>query len=182
MLFGGERVGLPSITKSRQRKSIAETCGDHDVRASQDLGLLRIIVVLVGIALVGLSVLFPNMMVTATEHRGFTATFEVRFLSLLTPFITLASMASSFLGATVILSFENSRPSRESILFGISTLSVFVMEIILSIYVSLVPRQSAAAPVLAATRVLVGLVPLGLACTAFTLGSLMPLVPLEEKD
>jgi hypothetical protein len=53
------------------------------------------------------------------------------------------------------------------------TLAVFVGEIALSLHLSLVRPQAAAMPTVLETYALIGLVPFGLACTMFTLASLM---------
>ena len=124
---------------------------------------------LTGVILVSLSVLLPTLMMVSTEHRSLTANFQARYLGELTPFITIASMASSFVAAAVILSFEKASANRESILFGVLTISIFVTEIMLSIYVSVV-RQSL---VVSTVYLLMGLVPFGLACTMFTLATIV---------
>jgi uncharacterized membrane protein len=150
---------------------------DRRADRSRGLRILGVVFVLVGLILVSLSVLLPILMVTATEHRVATATVMPGYLRSLTPFITTASMASSFVAAAVILSFEKSRPNRSSVLFGILTLSVFAVEISLSIYLSLIRPLTQAAPTLLAIYALIGLVPFGLACTMFTLASMVTSVP-----
>ena len=100
------------------------------------LRILKPVFVLVGLVLIGLSVLLPVMMGAATEHRGAAATFLLGYLRSLTPFITDVSMVSSFIAAIVILSFEKSRPNGTSVLFGALTLSVLAAEIALSLYLS----------------------------------------------
>ena len=134
---------------------------------------LRSVFVLVGLVLIGLSVLLPVMMGAVTEHRGVAAAFLSGYLQSLTPFITNVSMASSFIAAIVILSFEKSRPNLASVLFGAVTLSVLATEISLSLYLSLVRPPRATAPNLLGVYALIGLVPFGLACTMFTLASLV---------
>ena len=140
---------------------------------SQSLRFLRSVFVLVGGLLVSLSVILPILMVRAIEHRGVTAAFGAGYLSALTPFITIASMASSFISAAVILSFEKSRPSRVSALLGITTLFVLGVELVLSVYVSIIHLRSPTAPGPLAIYILIGLVPFGLACTLFILASII---------
>jgi len=144
---------------------------------SKGTRFLKIVFVLVGAFLVSLSVLLPVLMENATNHHGLTPTFGSIYLRFLSPFVTIAAMASSFIAAAAILSFEKSRPSRFSVLLGILTLSVFVAEIVLSAYVSTVRPLSAATPAPMAIYVLMGLVPFGLACTLFTLASMLSYPP-----
>jgi hypothetical protein len=135
------------------------------------LRILGIVFVLVGLILVSLSVLLPILMQTVTQHRGVGGAFMPGYLRSLTPFVTNASIASSFVATAVILSFEKSRPTGKSVLFGGLTLSVFATEISLSLYLSLVRPPTATVPL--EIYALIGLVPFGLACTMFTLASLL---------
>jgi hypothetical protein len=73
----------------------------------------------------------------------------------------------------VILSFEKSRSTSTSVLFGVLTLSVFATEISLSLYLSLVRSPPATVSPVLGIYALIGLVPFGLACTMFTLASLL---------
>jgi len=145
--------------------------------ASKGTRFLKIVFVLVGAFLVSLSVLLPVLMENATNHRGLTPTFGSIYLRVLSPFVTVAAMASSFIAAAAILSFEKSRPSHFSVLLGIMTLSVFVAEIVLSAYVSTVHPLPATTLAPLAIYVLMGLVPLGLACTLFTIASMLSYSP-----
>lgn len=146
---------------------------DRNVEHSTGLRILGVVFVLVGLVLVGLSVLLPILMETVTQHRGVGGAFMPAYLRSLTPFITNASMASSFVATAVILSFEKSRPTGTSVLFGVLTLAVFAGEISLSLYLSLVRPPAVTVPTVLETYALIGLVPLGLACTMFTLASLL---------
>jgi hypothetical protein len=110
----------------------------------------------------------------ATGRHGLAANFESIYLRSLTPFITIASMASSFIAAAVILSFEKSKPGRMSVPFGVLTFLVFATEIAVSIYISDLRSPSQIALTRLMIYVLIGLVPFGLACTMFTLASMMP--------
>ena len=112
-------------------------------------------------------------METVAAHRGANAAFISGYLRSLTPFITSVSMASSFVVAAVILSFEKSRATFTSVLFGALTLSVFAAEISLSLYLSLVRAPTTSAPILIGTYLLIGLVPFGLGFTMFTLASVI---------
>jgi hypothetical protein len=103
------------------------------------------------------------------EHGGAGSTFRLGYLRALTPFITNVSMASAFVIAAVILSFHKSKANSVSVLFGILTLAVSSAEISLSFYLSLTRPLTANAPML--EIYLIGLVPLGLACTMFTLAA-----------
>jgi len=136
------------------------------------LRILRPMFVLVGLVLVGLSLLLPVLMRAATEHRGAVVTFSSGYVRALSPLITDAAIASSFVAAIVLLSFEKSRPNATSILLGALTVSVLIAEIALSIYLSVVRPARASEPNLSGIYTLIGLVPLGLACTMFTLASI----------
>lgn len=136
--------------------------------------LLKVAFVVLGMVLVCLSVLLPFLMEIAAARHGPAANFESAYLRSLTPFITIASMASSFIAAAVILSFEKSKPSRMSVPFGVLTFSVFATEIAVSIYISDVRSPSQIALTHLMIYALIGLVPFGLACTMFTLASMMP--------
>ena len=156
------------MTRSSKKQLI-----DQNADCCAGLRILRSAFVLVGLVLICLSVLLPVMMGATSEHRGVAATFLLGYLRSLTPFITNVSMASSFIAAIVILSFEKSRPNVVSVLFGALTLSVLAAEISLSIYLSLVRPLRATAPNLLGVYALIGLVPFGLACTMFTLASMV---------
>jgi hypothetical protein len=92
----------------------------------------------------------------------------------LTPFITDAAMASSFIIALVIMSFDRPRFTTMSLAFAALTASVLVVEMSVSLYLSAVrPVRSLSLSVLW-VYALIGLVPLGLACMMFTLASLLP--------
>jgi len=128
---------------------------------------------IVGLALVAFSVLLPILMGVVTQNGGAGAAFRSGYLRALTPFVTNASMASSFVVAAVVLSFEKSKANAAAVLFGILTLLVFTAEISLSFYLSLFRPLTGTAPNLSAIFLLIGLVPLGLGCTMFTLASIM---------
>jgi hypothetical protein len=127
--------------------------------------------VLIGCALLLLSALLPVLM-GATEN-GVSAAFRSGYVRVLTPFITNVSMASSFVVAVVVLTFEKSKANAASVLFGFLTLSVFSAEISLSLYLSMVRSLTARAPPLSPIYLLIGLVPLGLGFTMFTLASII---------
>ena len=136
---------------------------------------MRIVVValvLIGLSFVVLSVLIPILMGATTEY-GVGAAIRLGFVRVLTPFITNLSMASSFVVAAVILTFERSRANTASIVFGILTLSAFLAEISLSVYLSVVRPRTTGPPLLLVVYLLIGLVPLGMGFTMFTLASIM---------
>jgi len=108
-----------------------------------------------------------------TQNGGTGAAFRLGYLRALTPFVTNASMASSFVVAAVVLSFEKSKASASTVLFGVLTLSVFAAEISLSFYLSLFRLLTGVTPNASAIFLLIGLVPLGLGCTMFTLASIV---------
>jgi len=136
-------------------------------------GLLGTIFVLVGSVLLGLSVILPLLMESIIGHHGAGVPFVGGYLRSLTPVITMASMASSFVAAAAILSFEQPKASRVSIGFGVMTLAVFAAELFLSIYLSTVRPAGGTSTVLSGIFVLIGLTPFGLACTMFTLASIV---------
>ena len=161
-----------SRTASAQMKPTPnEQPTDRNAEQSAGPSILGVVFVLVGLVLVSLSVLLPVLMETATQHRGVSGAFVPGYLRSLTPFITNASMASSFVATVVILSFEKSRPTRTSVLFGALTLSVFAAEISLSLYLSLVRLPAGTVSPVLEIYALIALVPFGLACTMFTLAS-----------
>jgi len=142
----------------------------HDSDHLSGSRILELTFVILGFGLMLLSIVLPILMETAVQHRGAITAGYLRYL---TPLIVDAAMASSFVAIVVILSFERSWASRKSVLFGIVTLSVFVTEIVLSLYLSLVRSPVGAASIVFGIYTLIGLVPLGLACTMFTLASLL---------
>jgi hypothetical protein len=147
---------------------------DEKVEPSGGLRVLTAVFILLGLVLVTLSVLLPILMEKVIQHRVVGGVFMTVYLRSLTPFITDASMASSFVAIAVILSFEKSRPTRTSVLFGLTTLSVFAAEFSLSLYLSLLRPAAASVQTITEIYALIGLVPFGLACTMFTLASLLP--------
>jgi len=155
------------------KSTSTQRLSDQNAEYSTGLRILEVVLVLIGFVLVSLSVLLPILMETVAEHRGVGATFISGYLRSLTPFITNVSMASSFVVAAVILSFEKSKANVTSVLFGVLTLSVFATEISLSLYLSLVRPLTASAPNLLGIYALIGLVPFGLGFTMFTLTSIM---------
>ena len=150
-------------------------------KSFRGLSFLTALFIVLGSILLCLSVALPILMESVVVRRGTSAPFMVGFLRSLTPFMTLASMASSFIAAAAILSFEKSRPNGMSLRFGLLTLAVFVVELSLSIFLS-VTRTPAISEILG-IYMLIGLVPFGLACTMFTLASIISQgrVDLEGK-
>ena len=145
---------------------------DRDAKGFPGVRILQIVLILFGFALVVFSVLLPVLM-GATSGGGAGAAFRSGYVRVLTPFITNVSMASSFVVVVVILTFEKSKANAASVLFGILTLSVFCAEISLSLYLSLGRPLTERAPPLLAIYLLIGLVPLGLGFTMFTLASII---------
>jgi hypothetical protein len=146
------------------------------------LRIVTPVFVLVGLILVGLSVLLPLLMLATTEHQGVVVTFMSGYVRTLSPFITDAAMASSFIAGIVLLSFEKSRPSAMSVLLGALTLSVLIAEIALSLYLSIVHPLRATGQSLSGIYTLIGLVPLGLACTMFTIASVVSNHPKSDDE
>ena len=122
---------------------------NRDAKDSLGVYILQIVFVLIGLALVILSVLLPVSMGATTEY-DVGAAFRSGYVRVLTLFITNVSMVSSFVVAAVILTFEKSKANTVSVLFGVLTLSVFSAEISLSLYLSLVRPLTARAPPLLA--------------------------------
>lgn len=146
---------------------------NQDAKYTTVMHILEAVLVLVGVVLVALSVLLPILMVAMTAHGGVSATFISRYLRASISVISNVSMASSFIVATMMLSFEKAKANAASVLFGFLTLLVFTAEISLSLYLSLVRALTAITPTLMEIYALIGLVPLGLGCTMFTLASIM---------
>lgn len=145
---------------------------NRDERGSAAVRIIEIALVLIGLAFVVLSILIPVRMGATTEY-GVGAAFRSGFVRVLTPFITNVAMASSFVVAAVILTFEKSRANTASVVFGVLTLSVFFAEISLSLYLSVVRPRTTGTPFLLMVYLLIGLVPLGLGFTMFTLASII---------
>ena len=137
------------------------------------LRVLQVVLILVGVILVVLSAVIPVWMGAMTRGGGESAVIRSAYLRALVPFITIASLASSFVVAAVIVSFEKAKVSVASVLFGILTVAVFIAEISLSVYLSLVRPLSGTASIQLAIYALIGLVLLGLGCTMFTLASMI---------
>jgi hypothetical protein len=131
------------------------------------------VLILVGLILVALSAVIPVWMGAMTRGGGESAAIRSGYLRALTPFIVIASLASSFVVAVVVVSFEKSKVSVVSVFFGILTLSVFTTEISLSIYLSLARPLSGTVSFQLGIYALIGLVFLGLGCTMFTLASII---------
>jgi len=146
---------------------------DQDLEHSVRSRILRGIFILLGSVLICLSVLLPILMETVAERHGIGTMFASGYLRSLTPFITDFSMASSFVAIAVILSFERAKVGVASVFLGALTLSVFAAEISLSVYLSLVRPLPGTASSLLGIYTLMGLIPFGLACTVFTLASIM---------
>ncbi len=134
--------------------------------------IFQVVLVLVGVALVVLSVLLPVSMGATTEY-GVGAALRLGYFGMLTPFITTISMVSSFVVVAAILTFEKSKSNMATVLFGFLTVSVFCAEILLSLYLSVARPLTGRAPLPLAIYLLMGLVPLGLGCTMFTLASII---------
>jgi len=143
---------------------------DLDKRGFPGLRIVQLVLILIGLALVVFSALL-FLMGTATAG-GPGAVFKSGYVRILTPFITNVSMASSFVVLVVILTFEKSKANAASVLFGVLTLLVFCAEISLSLYLSVGRPLTSASPLMA-IYLLIGLVPLGLGCTMFTLASIV---------
>ncbi len=143
----------------------------QETKRSTCLGILELLMVLVGLISVVLSVILPLLMGSVIEHGGMSTAFRSGYLRALTPFITNVSMASAFVVAAVILSFGKSKANPVSALFGVLTLAVFSAEISLSFYLSLTRPLTANLPIL--EIYLIGLVPLGLGFTMFTLAAII---------
>lgn len=143
----------------------------QDAKYSTGLSVFELLLVLVGSVSVLLSVILPLLMGALIGHGGVGATYRSDYLRALTPFVTNVSIASAFVVAVVILSFDKSKVSGVSVLFGVLTLVVSGVEISLSFYLSLTRPLTGNAPMLEVY--LIGLVPLGLGCTMFTLAAIM---------
>jgi len=154
-------------------KSTSTQPDNQDKKPSTSLRFPEVLLAIVGLALVAFSVLLPISMGAVTQNGGTGAAFRLGYLRALTPFVTNASMASSFVVAAVVLSFEKSKASASTVLFGVLTLSVFAAEVSLSFYLSLFRLLTGVTPNASAIFLLIGLVPLGLGCTMFTLASIV---------
>jgi len=151
--------------------SSAQSPVTQDAKYSTGLSVFELLLVLIGLGSVVLSVILPLLMRAVIEHGGVGAAFRSSYLRALAPFITNVSMASAFVVAVVILSFDKSKADAVSALFGVLTLAVSGAEIALSFYLSLTRPLTGNAPML--EIYLIGLVPLGLGCTMFTLAAIM---------
>jgi len=146
---------------------------EQDLKFVTGLRVLQAVLNLVGVILVVLSVVIPIWMGAMTRGNGESVPVRFVYLRALSPFITIVSLASSFVVAVVIVSFEKSRANRASVLFGISTLAVFIAEVSLAMYLSLIRPLPGTALIQLAIYALIGLVTSGLGCTMFTLAALI---------
>ena len=131
---------------------------------------MTVLFIFVGVILVVLALALPILMEGVIARRGGGA-FTSGYLRLLTPFVTLASMASTFVAAAAILSFERSRPTGLSAQVGMLTVAIFALELSLAVYLSFTRALTAWG--LLGIYFLIGLVPFGLACTMFTLATIV---------
>ena len=121
--------------------------------------------------MVGVSVSLPIVFRSSTVHINASGRFGSNYFVSLMPFITIASMASSFIAILVILSFEKTTPNRVTSMVGLLTFLVIAVEVGMSIWVSVArPLSSTALPLI---YILMELVPVGLACTMFTLATIV---------
>jgi len=147
----------------------------EDTRASRELStglrFLRALFILLGVFLVGVSVSLPILFRLSTVHISGSGRFGSNYLVSLMPIITIASMASSFIAILVILSFERATPNRATWMVGLLTFLVIAVEVGMSIWFSVArPLSSTVLPLI---YVLMELVPFGLACTMFTLATIV---------
>ena len=165
-------VSVPSDPKGCCARSTTQPF-DQGSEKSRGSNVLSMLFILVGLVLVSLSIILPTLMAESSAHRGAGLTFGIGYLRSLTPFVTLSSMASTFVAAATILSFEKSRPRRLSVIFGSLTIVVFAAELLLSIYLSINRSFASTAQAVLGLYVLIGLVPFGLACAMFTLAPMV---------
>ncbi|HUK51121.1 MAG TPA: hypothetical protein VLV18_08790 [Terriglobales bacterium] len=131
------------------------------------------LLVLAGLVLSGLSVLLPILMRKAMAPHGVVSGYMLGYVVSLSPFITYAAMASSFIIAVVIMSFGRSQFTTSSLAFAAVTASVLVVEMCISLYLPAIePARSAPSSILW-LYALIGLTPFGLACMMFTLASML---------
>ena len=154
-------------------KSMSIQPDNQDAEESPRLRFPEVFLAILGLILVAFSVLLPSLMELVAGNSGSGAAFRSGYVRTLTPFVTNASMASTLVVSAAVLSFEKSKANAATVLCEVLTLSVFTAEISLSFYLSLFRPLTGMAPNLSAIFLLIGLVPLGLGCTMFTLASIM---------
>jgi len=86
---------------------------------------------------------------------------------------TTVSIVSSIGVAAVTVLFEKSINRQASMLLGVVTLLVYSSEIMFSLYLSVLRPLTGTVPSLFQVGLLLGLIPLGLGFTMFTLASIM---------
>jgi len=137
------------------------------------LRVIKPLLVLAGLVLSGLSVYLPVLMQRASAPHGLISGYMLGYVVSLTPFITYAAMASSFIIAISIMSFDRSQLSTTSLALAAVTASVIVVEICISLCLSVVRSVRLAPSGILWLYALIGLTSFGLACMMFTLASML---------
>jgi len=139
--------------------------------------IARIAAITIGGVFVILSILLPTTFWIMREHGGdgVSAIFKPGFGSLseaLGAALTTTGILSSIIVAVAILPFERQR-SQTTKLLGIVTLALVSCEILYSLYLSLIRPLTGTVPDLLQVYLMVGLMPLGLAFTMFTIAAVV---------
>jgi len=149
----------------------------RDMSQSTRIGLAKWVLVISGIVFLCLAIYFPVWMDSLREHGGdgVSAVFGPGPDSIkeaLGSVTTTVSIVSSIGVAAVTVLFERSRNRLVSMLLGDATLLIYSAEIMFSLYLSVLRPLTGTVPSLLQVGVLLGLIPLGLGFTMFTLASI----------
>lgn len=132
------------------------------------------ILVICGLFLLGWAIAFPVLMNSLREHDG--ALFGPGPNSVqdaLASVTTTVSLVSSIGVAAVAVIFERSRNKASSLLLGVVTLLIFTIEIMYTFYASVLRPWTGRVPTYVDLDIVLGLIPVGLAFTMFTLASVI---------
>ena len=145
---------------------------------STGFGLPKSVLVISGFVFLVLAILFPIWMDSLREHggNGVSALFGPGPASIqeaLTSVTTTVSIVSSIGVAAVTLLFERSRSQPVSMFLGVVTLLIYSIEIMFSLYLSVLRPLTGTIPSLLQLGILLGFIPLGLGFTMFTLASVL---------
>jgi hypothetical protein len=144
--------------------------------------LAKYILKILGLFFLVLSVCFPVWMNLLREHGGneVSVVYSPGTESLkqaLDSVATILSIVSSIGVASVIILFErsiNRSAGVSSLILGTVTLGIYSFEILLTLCLSLLRPLTGSNPCLIQMDILLGLIPLGLGFTMFTLASTLP--------
>lgn len=127
-----------------------------------------------GLVFLALAPLFPVLMDSLRGHDG--ALFGPgpnSVQEVLASVTTTVSIVSSIGVAAVAVMFERSRNRASSLLLGVVTFLIYAADIMYTLYASVLRAWTGRLPSFVDLDILLGLIPVGLAFTMFTLASVI---------